>query len=69
MKSHYQWFWKQDVLCEVDIRLGNMGDDGNEMLNNFEGKSIFLSQKIKKKTIKIWGFTIGCHLCLCPWTN
>ena len=49
MKSHYQWFWKQDVICEVDIRLRNMADDGNEMLNNFEGKSIFLSQKKKKK--------------------
>lgn len=45
MKSHYHWFWKQDVLCEVDIRLGNMADDENEMLNNFEGKFIFLSQK------------------------
>lgn len=67
MKSHYHWFWKQDVLCEVDIRLGNMADDENEMLNNFEGKFIFLSQK--KNCIKILGFTIGCHLCLCPMTT
>ena len=64
MKSHYHWFWKQDVLCEVDIRLGNMADDENEMLN--KNPYFFLK---KKNCIKILGFTIGCHLCLCPMTT